>query len=122
VTALDGRRGVNLPQIHSALRRLPPDVRPTIVIVVAVLLANALYLLGIVEANPLGPRSGLAASIVPGRLAGQPTIDPNAGFISQAVGHRAALDVLHGHLPWWDPYEGLGAPLAGGCRRRPSFR
>ncbi|MHB1710023.1 MAG: hypothetical protein ACYCV7_01270, partial [Acidimicrobiales bacterium] len=25
----------------------------------------------------------------------------------------AALDWLHGHIPWWNPYEGIGSPLAG---------
>ena len=30
-----------------------------------------------------------------------------------AMGHLAAMDWLHGHIPWWNPYEGLGSPLAG---------
>ena len=46
-------------------------------------------------------------------MGGQPTIDPNNGFVSQALGHRAALDLIHLHLPWWNPYEGTGTPLAG---------
>ncbi len=52
-------------------------------------------------------------SITPGLLGGKPTIDPSYGFTSQAIGHRAALDLLHLHLPWWNPYEGTGMPLAG---------
>ena len=40
-------------------------------------------------------------------------IDPNVGFITQSLGHLAALDILHGHLPWWNYFEGLGQPLAG---------
>src|SRR5262249_49786057 len=80
---------------------------------VAVLVANLLYVLGISDANPLGPRSGLGIVTTPSFVHGLPTIDPNNGFVSQALGHRAALDLLHFHLPWWTPYEGTGAPLAG---------
>ncbi len=79
----------------------------------AVILAYLPYLLGVFEANPLGPRSGLAQSVITGPLGGSPTIDPNNGFISQALSHRAMLDLVHLHLPWWNPYEGTGAPLAG---------
>jgi hypothetical protein len=82
-------------------------------IVGAVVLAHLPYLLDFFDPNPLGPRSGLISAIVPGRLGGAPTIDPNNGFISQALSHRAALDLIHLHLPWWNPYEGTGAPLAG---------
>ena len=71
------------------------------------------YLLGVSEANPLGPRSGLAYSVLTGPLGGSQTIDPNNGFISQALSHRAMLDLVHLHLPWWNPYEGTGTPLAG---------
>lgn len=42
-----------------------------------------------------------------------PTVDPNVGFITQPLGHLAALDLLHGHLPWWNYFEGMGQPLAG---------
>jgi hypothetical protein len=44
---------------------------------------------------------------------GYPTIDPNVGATSFALGARAALDVLSGHLPLWNHYEGLGTPLLG---------
>jgi hypothetical protein len=40
-------------------------------------------------------------------------IDPNVGFITQPLGHLAAMDLLHLHLPWWNYFEGLGQPLAG---------
>src|SRR5436305_120375 len=77
-----------------------------------IVLANLPYLLGIFDPNPLGPRGSLVSSAVVGPVGGQPTIDPNNGFVSQALGHRAALDLIHLHLPWWNPYEGTGAPLA----------
>jgi hypothetical protein len=40
-------------------------------------------------------------------------IDPNVGFITQPLGHLSAMDLLHGHLPWWNYFEGLGQPLVG---------
>jgi hypothetical protein len=99
--------------VRNALRTLSPDARAVIAIAAVVLLANLPYLVGFFEANPLGPRASVIAASTAGPVGGQPTIDPNDGFVSQALGHRAALDLIHLHLPWWDPYEGTGAPLAG---------
>jgi hypothetical protein len=96
-----------------APRRLSPDARALLIIVAAVVLANLPYVLGIFEADPLGPRSGLVSAFVPGPLGGGPTIDPNNGFISQALTHRAVLDWLDLRWPWWNPYQATGAPLAG---------
>lgn len=77
-----------------------------------VLLAHLPYLLGVFDPNPLGPRSGLLTGVTPGWLGGQSTLDPNDGLTSQALSHRAMLDWLHLEPPWWNPYEGTGAPLA----------
>ncbi len=77
------------------------------------ILANALYLLDFSDPNPLGLDSGLLTSITHGFVSGGPTIDPSNGYISQALGHRAMLDLVHLHAPWWNPFEGTGAPLAG---------
>jgi hypothetical protein len=93
--------------------RVSPDGWAAILIVVLVLAANAIYLLDISDPNPLGPNSGLTSAHQPGFVTGSPTIDPNIGFTAQALGHRAMLDLVHGHLPWWNPHEGTGMPLAG---------
>ena len=77
------------------------------------LLANLPYLLGFFDPNPLDFRGGLTSAITHGLLGGRPTIDPSNGFTSQAIGHLAALDLLHLHLPWWNPYEATGMPLLG---------
>jgi hypothetical protein len=87
-----------------------PDTWAMLAVVAIVLVANLPYLLGISDPNPLAPRSLLAVD-KPGLLRGANTLDPNDGYISQSLGHLAAIDLLHGHLPWWDPYEGAGAPL-----------
>lgn len=94
------------------LERISPDTRAVILIVLFVLVANAIYLLDVSDPNPLGPSSGLGKA-ARGFVAGQSTIDPNVGFTSQPLGHRAMLDLVHGHLPWWNPYEATGTPLAG---------
>ena len=73
---------------------------------------SAPYLVGAVDPNPLGLRSELAQSVNAGPLPGERSADPDDGFTAQALGHRAALDVLHLKAPWWNPYEGTGAPLA----------
>jgi hypothetical protein len=89
-----------------------------LVLVEAVVVAVFLpYLTHLISPGVFGFDSGLAGiGVGPwlGHHSGLPWIDPNVGFVSQALGHRAALDLLHGHLPWWNPYEGVGFPLTGG--------
>lgn len=108
-------------------RRPSPDTLAVLVIVGIVVLANFLYWSGLFDPNPLGRSSGLGyfAGIfdpnpigtwggpAPGLLAGAPMIDPSNGQASQALGHLAALDWIHLRVPWWNPYEGTGMPLAG---------
>jgi hypothetical protein len=84
-----------------------------VAIVAIVLVVNAPYWTGTFDANPLGPRGSLVTAQTIGPVGGQPTIDPNNGFVSQAIGHLAAEDWVHGHVPWWNPYQGTGAPLTG---------
>ena len=97
----------------SVRQRLSPDNWALVAIVAAVVLANLPYLLGFFDPNPLDARAGLTSALTHGLLSGRPTIDPSNGFTSQAIGHLAALDVLHLHLPWWNPYEATGMPLLG---------
>jgi len=82
-------------------------------IVVVVAAANVPALTGYADTSPLLLEAGLASNLKFGPLPGLPSIDPNDGFTLQALGHLAAADIVHGKSPWWDPYEGLGAPLAG---------
>jgi hypothetical protein len=44
--------------------------------------------------------------------AGYPWIDPNVGFQAQALGRLSADQWLAGQIPWWNPYNGVGLPLA----------
>ena len=86
---------------------------PVAVIVIAVMVANAPYLLHVFDPNPLTTLSLLGSRVTRGSLPGQSYVDPNVGFTAQALGHRAALNMIHGGSPWWNPYEGVGTPLAG---------
>ncbi|MBV9757902.1 MAG: hypothetical protein JO047_12660 [Alphaproteobacteria bacterium] len=64
--------------------------------------------------NPIYLTSGLGNHTwAPnGLLPGWPWIDGNAGVTTQALGWLVADDWLHGRLPWWNPYSGVGLPLA----------
>ncbi len=104
-------------QFHEAIRnRLAArssHLMPLACITAAVLVANAPAILHLVTANPLVINAYLTPPPTNGWLPGLPYIDPNAGYTTQALGHLAALDWLHGHIPWWNPFEGIGTPLAG---------
>jgi hypothetical protein len=89
------------------------DAEALAVVAAAVILANLPALLGLVHVDPLAYRAELTRTFTPGLLGGRPTIDPSNGFNSQAIGHLAVFDLLHLHLPWWNPYEGTGMPLLG---------
>ena len=69
-------------------------------------------LLGLFAADPLY-RSGGLGQAFPGVLPGSATIDGNWAGIDQALTWRAMHDLLTGHLPWWNSFEGFGGPLAG---------
>lgn len=94
-------------------RRADPRKWGPVAVVVAVVVANLAYLTGLRDPNPVLQLSGLGSVSRGPILAGRNFIDPNVGFTAQALGHLAALDWLHGHVPWWNPFEGIGAPLAG---------
>jgi hypothetical protein len=64
------------------------------------------------KANPLFYTSGLRVGGGAAIQRGVPYIDPNNGFQTQALGFRAAKDWIAGEVPWWNPYTGVGMPLA----------
>jgi len=63
--------------------------------------------------NPIWQQSGIVEGVKAGLLPGLSYADPNVGWTTQALGHLAAEDWLHGVIPWWNPYSGIGLPLAG---------
>jgi hypothetical protein len=100
----------------------PPGGRPpsstrglcaAIIVVLVPLLARSPELAGRYVADPMSRYSGLVTRSEGGTVAGRPELDPNTGFTAQALGRRAADTWLEGEVPWWNPHEGVGAPLAG---------
>ena len=85
---------------------------PFTLIIVAVLFANSPAILHIVTTNPLVLNAALTLPTTH-LLSGLPYIDPNTGLTLQSLGHLAAMNWIHGHIPWWNPFEGVGTPLAG---------
>ncbi|HVC14299.1 MAG TPA: hypothetical protein VND62_05505 [Acidimicrobiales bacterium] len=83
-----------------------------LLVVAVAVVANVLYLAGVFDADSMSSTAALGSTLQHGVLSGLPTIDPNAGYTSQALGHLSAVDLLHGRAPWWNPYEGTGSPLA----------
>jgi hypothetical protein len=70
-------------------------------------------LFSILYQNPIYVWSGLATTSRGRVLPGFSTIDPNIATVSQTLGHAAAQEILNGHIPWWNFYQGVGGPLAG---------
>ena len=81
-------------------------------LIVQPIIVKAVLLLGILKSDPRVTMSGLGSAVFTG-LGGTPTIDPNIAFTSHAIGSLAARSVVAGESLWWNPYEGVGAPLAG---------
>jgi hypothetical protein len=69
-----------------------------------------LWLFGL-STDPLWYLSSATSAAQP--FPGSPFIDPNVGYTSEALGRLAAWDWLHGIVPWWNSYTGIGMPLAG---------
>ena len=94
---------------------LPGPSRATAILWLVALpfLVHLPALCGWLSADPLFRESALSIGPVDQILSGFPGwIDGNAGVTTQALGHLAAESWLGGRLPWWNPYAGLGMPLA----------
>jgi hypothetical protein len=77
------------------------------------LILQAPDLLGLLHSDPSLALSGLYSGIRAGLGGGTPGyLDPNSAWTAQSLGHLAAEQWLHGRVPWWNPYSGVGAPLA----------
>jgi hypothetical protein len=99
-------------RLIGAYRRLSPTTKAIALIVIVVLLANGMYVFGLANNDPISWTAGISHHLC--RITcGRPAIDPNVGFVTQTLGHEAAMDILHGHFPWWTYTQGLGQPLAG---------
>jgi hypothetical protein len=77
------------------------------------ILGNVIALSGFFNTDPTLQFIGLGEHLHGGWISGQMGwVDPSVAYITQPVGHLAASDWLHGVIPWWNPYAGIGMPLA----------
>lgn len=88
-------------------------VVPIAILVSVPPLANLFPLATGWSADPRYFISGLSVGPPNSLLPGLPGwLDPHAGLTMQSLGGLAARDWLSGTIPWWNPYSGLGLPLA----------
>ena len=82
-------------------------------VLASVLLAHWPEVSGWLSSDPMMFVARVAAVPAESVLPGAPGWnDPNVGQTIQALGGLAAEQWLHGRLPWWNPYSGVGLPLA----------
>lgn len=93
--------------------RQPTKTWQIALLILVPLAANLPALTGFVNCDPEIIYSGLArnlsASLIPGNAC---FLDATIGYITQPLGYLSAQDWLHGIIPWWNPYSGVGMPLA----------
>lgn len=86
---------------------------PWIILILVPLAVHWPELSSWLSANPLYFLSGLTTRPLNQVLPGYPGwIDGNAGVTTQALGRLVVRDWSHGIVPWWNPYSGIGLPLA----------
>lgn len=88
------------------------DRRAILLIILLPLLVALPQLVGVLKADPILYHGGLTIDHAPGLLKGLPYTDPNNAVSTQALGRHAAWQWLHGSVPWWNHYSGIGLPLA----------
>lgn len=88
------------------------DLFSIAIILLIPLLVALPALTGLLHSNPMLTVGGLGINTGHSVIPGWPYLDPNAGFTTQALGKLSASLWLHGHVPWWNYYTGVGMPLA----------
>lgn len=100
-------------QVRPGRRIFGAAARDRLLILGLALLVQAPGLLGWIDSDPLPLLSALRQGGAAGLWPGYPGwVDPNVAFTTQTLGHLAASSWLAGQVPWWNPYSGIGVPLA----------
>jgi hypothetical protein len=97
------------------------DLAPALLILLLPLIVAMPQWSGWLKADPLLYTASMMEGFRAGPIRGAPYIDPNNGYSTQALGYRAAADWLQGQVPWWNPYSGVGLPLAAEYQAAPFF-
>jgi hypothetical protein len=96
--------------------------RALLALTLIVLLSNAGILSGTFNCDPETRASSLATSGTPGIVPGVVCyVDPAVALLTQPLGYLSAQDWLHGIIPWWNPYGGVGMPLAAEMQNESFF-
>lgn len=95
-----------------ALARRHATISTIVLLVLLPFLVKAPILSGLLVSDTATRYAAIEVERHRGITAGGPTIDPNIGYTSHALGTYAAREIMSGRLPWWNPYEGVGVPLA----------
>ncbi|HQT83887.1 MAG: hypothetical protein B7Z58_11345 [Acidiphilium sp. 37-64-53] len=95
------------------LTRLRPHLWPIAALILLPVAASALFVLGLRSNNPADVWSSLTTPGSPTLLGGPPGYwDASIGLLTQPLARLSASDWLRGVVPWWNPYTGIGMPLA----------
>jgi hypothetical protein len=87
---------------------------PLLALVLLPIFANIIALSGFFNTDPTLQYEGLGQHLKAGWISGpMGWLDPSVAYITQPIGHLAATDWLHGIVPWWNSFSGIGMPLAG---------
>jgi hypothetical protein len=110
----------------SLRRRLAAVMRthiwPLALLTILPVLVNLPALSGVLKCDPellfssLGVGNG--GALYPGGIC---FVDPTVAYITQPLGYLSAQDWLHGIIPWWNPYIGVGMPLAAEMQTQSFF-
>ncbi|HEX4774498.1 MAG TPA: hypothetical protein VH234_03195 [Candidatus Saccharimonadales bacterium] len=95
------------------IKKVVKRFKEPLLVLLVVIIANSLFLTGLFKSNPIDQFSGSVTYTHVGLYGVYSTIDPNNAYTTQALGHEGVSDILHGHMPWWNYNEQVGAPLAG---------
>ncbi len=82
-------------------------------IILLPLLVKSPLIAGVLIADPAHLYGQLTADAPKSILYGLPTLEPNIAYTSHALGSLSARLAASGQSLWWNPYEGVGMPLAG---------
>ncbi|WP_265635483.1 hypothetical protein [Acidiphilium sp. PA] len=110
-------RSVNAAEVQRVAQ--PPEHldrhprMPILILILAPFLGHAASWLTGLSSNPIWTESGAVTGIGRSIIYALDFSDTNVGWTNQALGHLAAQDWLHLVIPWWNPYSGIGLPLAG---------
>ncbi len=74
---------------------------------------NAPIVFGFFQSDSMLRYGGLATNVTGGYLPGAPLEDPSMAYTYEPNAELAMTQIVHGEMPWWNPYEATGMPLAG---------